>query len=97
MKTVILVAALLSLTAVAVNSQSSLFVTTNFRNFINYDVNAAVTALSSQTVINNFVCMYMCMNNPNCALAIFKSGNVCYLYSNSAVSQVIATSSGSWL
>jgi hypothetical protein len=96
-KMFILVAAFLALTAVEVNGQPSSLITSNFRNFINYDVNAAVTALSSQTVLNNFICMYMCTSNPNCALVVFKSSNLCNVYSSSAVSQVVATSTGSWL
>jgi hypothetical protein len=90
-------ALLLSLTAVAVNGQSSLFVTSNFRNFINYDINTAVAALTSQTVMNNYAFMYMCIINANCVLVIFKSGNVCNVYSSAAVSQVVPASSGSWL
>jgi hypothetical protein len=94
---ILVVTVLLSSTAVEVNGQSSLFVTNNFRNFINYEVNAAVSAFSSQTVINNFICMYMCMKTPNCTLAVFKSSKLCSLYSSSAITLVIVTSTGSWL
>jgi hypothetical protein len=98
MKIFLIFAAILYFDAVVeVNSQSSLFTTLTFRNLYNYDVNAAVPILSSQTAINNYFCTYMCMINPNCALVVFKSGNVCNLYSISALTSVIKTSSGIWL
>jgi hypothetical protein len=93
----LLVSTLLSLTFVAVNGQPSLLTTASFKTLNNYDINAAVLALSSQTVINNYVCMYTCINNSNCALAVLKSGNVCNVYSSSAINQVIPASSVNWI
>jgi hypothetical protein len=89
-----LVAVLLSLVTVIVNGQPNLFVTINFRNFINYDVNVATSILNSFTAMNNLACIYACSYNSNCSLVVFKSsGNVCNVYSSSAFLQVITTSS----
>jgi hypothetical protein len=90
----LLLAVLLSLTVVKVNGQPSLFSVTNFRNFNNYDVNVATSILNSFIAINNLACVYACIYNSDCSLVVFKSsGNVCNVYSSSAVAQVITTSS----
>jgi hypothetical protein len=76
----------------ATNGQPSLHVTCTFRNVNATDVISAVAPISSLVAFNNYACMFMCTQDSDCVLVVFKFvNNNCNLYNLSALTRAVTS------
>jgi hypothetical protein len=69
----------------------STIIYSNYTSYNGMAVITSITAINTLTGSNASSCMSACTANANCYLVVLVSNTTCYLYSSSALIQVIAT------